>query len=105
METNEKVIGLNAGNYNLKKGAKLALIILLLNVVFQLAAVYQTRYQLASPLIPDNMIWQVNKEFIFHAMVSAIASIIVLLFYFFDKYLFVIILVTMVLIADRLNFV
>lgn len=86
---------------NLKTGAKIALIVLLLNVVGQLAAVYQTRYQLVSPLIPESTIWEISKQFIFHAIVSASASVVALVLYFFDKYLFVIILVGLILIADR----
>ncbi len=92
-------------NNRLKTGAKIALTILLLNVVGQLATVYQTRYQLISPLIPESTIWDINKQFIFHAIVSAIASVAGLLLYFFDKYLLVIILVALVLIADRFIYV
>lgn len=92
-------------NNRLKTGAKIALTILLLNVVGQLAKVYQTRYQLISPLIPESTIWDINKQFIFHAIVSAIASVAGLLLYFFDKYLLVIILVALVLIADRFIYV
>ncbi len=89
----------------LKTGAKIALTILLLNVVGQLAAIYQTRHQLISPLIPESTIWEINKQFVFHAIVSAITSIVGLLLYFFDKYLLVIILVALVLIADRFIYV
>ena len=105
METEQQIIKAHKRNDNLKKGAKVALVILLLNVVGQLATVYQTRYQLVSPLIPESTIWEINKQFIFHAIVSAIASIVGLLLYFFDKYLLVIILVALVLIADRFIYV
>lgn len=88
-----------------KKGAKVALVILLLNVIRQLAAVYQTKYQLESPLIPESAIWEINKQFIFHAVVSAIASVVGLLLYFFAKYLWVIILVVLILIADQYIYV
>jgi type IV secretory pathway TrbL component len=89
----------------LKTGAKIALTILLLNIVGQLATIYQTRYQLISPLIPESTIWEINKQFVFHAIVSAIASVVGLLLYFFDKYLLVIILVALVLITDRFIYV
>ena len=46
----------------LKTGAKIALTILLLNVVGQLATVYQTRYQLISPLIPESTIWEIRSR-------------------------------------------
>ena len=105
METEQQIIKPHKRSDNLKKAAKVALVILLLNVVGQLATVYQTRYQLVSPLIPEITIWEINKQFIFHAIVSAIASIVGLLLYFFDKYLLVIILVALVLIADRFIYV
>ena len=105
METEQQIIEAPKRNDNLKKGAKVALVILLLNVVGQLATVYQTRYQLVSPLIPESTIWEISKQFIFHAIVSAIASLVGLLLYFFDKYLLVIILVALVLIADRFFYV
>lgn len=89
----------------LKNAAKIALTILLLNIVGQLATVYQTRSQLISPLIPESTIWEINKQFIFHAFVSAIAGVVGLLLYFFDKYLLVIILVALVLIAGRFIYV
>lgn len=105
METEHQIIKAHKRNDNLKKGAKIALVVLLLNVVGQLVSVYQTRYQLVSPLIPESTIWEINKQFIFHAIVSAIASIVGLLFYFFDKYLLVIIFVALVLIVDRFIYV
>lgn len=105
METDQQIIKAHKTKDNLKRGAKVALVILLLNVVGQLATVYQTKYQLVSPLIPESTIWEINKQFIFHAIVSAIASIFGLLLYFFDKYLLVIILVALVLTADRFIYV
>ena len=105
MEKDQQIIKAHKKNDNLKKGAKVALVILLFNVVGQLVTVYQTRYQLVSPLIPESTIWEINKQFIFHAIVSAIASIVGLSLYFFDKYLLVIILVALVLLADRFIYV
>ena len=95
----------NQQSSNLKAGAKVALVVLLLNVVGQLAAIYHTRYQLKSPLIPEGTIWHINKQFLFHAIVSASASVVGLLFYFFDKYWFVIILVVLILVTERFIYV
>lgn len=89
----------------LHKIAKLALVSLLLNIVFQIASVYQTRHQLVSPIVPESAIWEINKQFIFQAIVSAIASVIAILLYFFEKYRLVIILATVVLIVGRFIFV
>jgi VIT1/CCC1 family predicted Fe2+/Mn2+ transporter len=105
MEKEQQIIKADTTKDNLQNGAKVALVILLFNVVGQLATVYQTRYQLVSPLIPESTIWEINKQFIFHAIVSAIASIVGLLLYFFHKYLLVIILVSLVLLADRFIYV
>jgi hypothetical protein len=87
---------------NIRTGAKVALVVLLLNVVGQLAAIYQTRQQLISPLIPEGTFWQISEQFVSQAIVSASASVIALLLFFFEKYWFVIILVGMILIAGRL---
>ena len=105
METDKAIAKPIGRKKNLKTGAKVVLVILLLNVVRHLVSVYQTRYQLQSPLIPESTIWEISKQFIFHAIVSAIASIAGLLLYFFDKYLLVIILVVLILIADRFIYV
>ncbi|MES2847669.1 MAG: hypothetical protein V4685_01325 [Bacteroidota bacterium] len=105
MKTEQKIIEAIKRNDNLKKGAKVALVILVLNILRHLAAIYQTRYQLISPVIPESIIWEINKQFIFHAGVSAVAAVVGLLLYFFDKYVLVIALVVMLLIADRFIYV
>jgi hypothetical protein len=86
---------------NLKTAAEISLVVLLLSIVGQLIAVYQTRYQLVSPLIPESAIWEICKQFIFTALISAIVSIIGLIFYFFEKYLWIIILVALTLVSER----
>jgi hypothetical protein len=103
METEQKQA--SRRRRNLKKGAKIALVLIMLNVVGQLATVYQTRHHLASPLIPESAIWQVNKQFVFLAIVSAVVSLLALLLYFFEKYVFVIVLVALTMIASRYIYV
>src|SRR5688572_1224636 len=105
METEQQRIKASKRKDNLKKGAKISLTVLLLYVVGQLAAVYQTRYQLVSPIIPESTIWEINKQFIFTAFVSAIISVVGLILYFFDKYLLVIVLVVLTLIANRFIYI
>ena len=85
----------------LKTGAKISLIVLLLSIVGQFISIYQTSYQLVSPLIPQSTIWEISKQFIFTAFVLTVSCIIGLVLYFFDKYLWVIILVMLTLIASR----
>jgi hypothetical protein len=86
----------------IRTGAKVALVVLLLNVIGQLVAIYQTRQQLISPLIPEGTFWQISEQFVFQAIVSASASVIALLLFFFEKHWFVIILVGLVLVGGRL---
>ena len=102
METEAQLFKASKINSDLKKGAKVALVLMLLNIIWQLANIYKTRYQLVSPLIPESFIWEISKEFVFHAMISAIASIIGLFLYFFEKYLWVIILVALIFILINL---
>jgi len=101
MEAQQIISTTSKKNLNLKKGAKVCMIILLLYVIGELLSVYQTRYELVSPLIPESTIWEINKEFIFHAIVSASVSVVALVLYFFDKYLVAIILVVLTLIINR----
>jgi hypothetical protein len=101
METQQVIWRASRQNLNLKKSAKVSMTILLLYVVAELASVYQTRHELATPLIPESTIWEINKQFIFHATASAIVSVAGLILYFFDKYLLVIILVVLTLIINR----
>lgn len=90
---------------NLKMVAKISLIVLSVFTVGQLAGVYQTRYQLVSPLIPEKTIWAINKQFVFAALVASSAGVIALLLYFFEKYLFVIILIGLTLMASEIVYV
>jgi len=105
METGPQVRKASKRKENLKKGAKVSLTILLLYIVGQLVSIYQTRYQLVSPLIPESIIWEINKQFVFTALISSIVTIVGLILYFFDKYLLVIILVVLTLIANRFIYV
>jgi hypothetical protein len=86
----------------LKTVAKVSLVVLLLSVLGQFIIFYQTKYQLTSPLVPQNTIWMIVKPNIFIGFISTIVSIIALLLYFFDKYILVIILVGLALIWQQL---
>lgn len=105
MEAEQQIIKASKRKDNFKKGAKISLTVLLLYVVGQLATVYQTRSQVVSPIIPESVIWEINKQFIFTAFVSAIISVVGLILYFFDKYLLVIVLVVLTLIANRFIYI
>lgn len=105
MEAEQQIIKASKRKDNFKKGAKISLTVLLLYVVGQLATVYQTRSQVVSPIIPESVIWEINKQYIFTAFVSAIISVVGLILYFFDKYLLVIVLVVLTLIANRFIYI
>jgi hypothetical protein len=85
----------------IKTAAKISLIVLLLTIVGQMIKVYLTKYQLVSPLILENTIWEINKQFIFMAFISTIISIVGLFLYFYEKYLWTIILIAITLISER----
>ena len=82
-----------------------ALILLLLNIVGQLVMVFQTRYQLVSPFIPESAIWSICKQFVFNALIASIVGVIGLILDFFEKHLLVIILVVLTLIAVRFIYI
>ena len=90
-----------AAKDNLKKGAKVSLFVLLLSIVVQFISIYQTSYQLESPLIPETLVWDISKQFVFTAFILTVMSIVGLLLFFYSKYLWVIILVVLTLIASR----
>lgn len=101
METDQPIAVTDKRKKNFEIGAKITLILITSNIIWQLAAIYQTRYQLASPIIPQSAVWDINKQFVFQAIFSASVSLIALILYFFDKYLFVIILVVSALMISR----
>src|SRR4249919_3252639 len=86
---------------NLKTAAKISLVVLSLSAVRQIISVFQIRYQLVSPLIPESSIWEISKQFLFTGLISVICGIVGLIFYFFEKYLWIIILVALTLISER----
>jgi hypothetical protein len=105
MEIEEEIVNENGRKKNLKKGAKVCLVVLTLYIIGQLGTIFRTRHQLVSPLIPESIIWPINKQFIFTAFVAAIGNMIGLILYFYEKHLLVIILVALTLIAGRFIYI
>lgn len=87
---------------NLKKGAKAALIILSLSILRQLVFVYEIKYALTSPLVPESAIWEICKEYIFKASFLTVSCIAAIILYFYDKYVSIIILTVLALVVIRL---
>ncbi|PZR24748.1 MAG: hypothetical protein DI535_20965 [Citrobacter freundii] len=84
-----------------KTAAKISLTLLLLYIICQFLGIYQTIYQLTSPIIPKDTIWEINKQFVFKALIASIIALIALLFYFFEKYIVIVILIILTLIVSR----
>jgi hypothetical protein len=85
----------------LKVGAKVCLIVLLIASVRQFISVYQIHYMLDSPLIPKDTIWQISKQYIFIAFIMTVSCMIGLALYFYNKYLWIITLTVLTLIGSR----
>jgi hypothetical protein len=75
---------------NLKAGAKISLIVLLISIVLQLLSFFQTTYVLTSPIISEKVILDIVEPFILNALISTIICIIALIFFYYSKYLFTI---------------
>lgn len=105
MEAIQKIDIATGKTGNIELIAKITLVIIMLSVIGNLVAIYQTRYQLESPLLPKSIIYEINKQFIFHALVSAIVSVIAFILYIFEKYVWVIVLVVLTLIVSRYIYV
>jgi hypothetical protein len=88
-----------------KTGAKISMIILLLATVGQFVSAYQTSYQLVTPVIPKSTIWEINKQFIFIAFIFTITSLLSLVLYFYEKYLWIIIMIVLILIGSRFIYI
>ncbi len=105
MDTERELTKPGKPKNNLQVAAKISLAVLLFSVAGHLVAVFQTRYQLVSPLIPESTIWEITKQFIFFALVYSVSSIVGLVFYFYKKYLWVIILAVLTIIIGRFIYV
>ena len=90
-----------------KRLAKVSLIVCLALVILQLLSIYQTRRQLVSPLIPRSTGDEIlsdsmslfGMDYILTPVLFSIATFIGLLFYFYKKYLVVVLIGIIFLIA------
>ncbi|HNJ95026.1 MAG TPA: hypothetical protein PKL81_13605 [Ferruginibacter sp.] len=63
-------------------------ILLILHVVVSLLgyiSFFQTEYQLVSPLIPSNLVWQIARHSMIASIISGSLLVPSLLFYFFQR--------------------
>jgi hypothetical protein len=85
----------------LRIGARTALVILNFFLLIQFVEMYRTEYELITPLIPKSIIWEINRQYAFVAFELAAANMIALLFYYWRKYLLVIIFICLALLITR----
>lgn len=81
--------------------SKVALVVLNFFLLLQFVNMYQTAYQLVTPLIPKSIIWEINRQYAFVAFVLTGVNIISLLLFFWKKHIAVVIVVAIALIASR----
>lgn len=75
--------------------------LLLLYIISELLRIYQTRQELASPLIPEAVVQQINQQYILHAVVSSIMLLIAVGIYLLKRYWWAILLVAITLVGNQ----
>jgi hypothetical protein len=85
----------------LKICAIVSLCLLGLFIVGQILNIYQTRQDLASPLIPEILVRQINQQYVLHAVVSSIMLLIAVAMYLFRRYWWTILLVAITLVGNQ----
>jgi hypothetical protein len=83
----------------LRLWARISLVVLLLSIVKQFIGILQIQYQLTSPFIPESGILSIVRLFLIVGLITTLVSIAGLLFYFLEKYKWVIILAALALIG------
>jgi hypothetical protein len=81
--------------------ARIALVVLLLSLVRQFIVILQYQYQLTTPFIPQNTVLQIIRPLLITGLITTIASLVILLFYFFEKYVWVILWTAIALIGPH----
>ena len=85
----------------LKICAIVSLCMLGLFIAGQILNIYQTRQDLASPLIPDIVVRQINQQYALHAVVSSIMLLFAVAIYLFKRYWWTILLVAITLVGNQ----
>lgn len=86
---------------NIKIGANVSLIAILLLLLKQLIVIYQNLHQLASPLVPESTVLLIIKPIVFIGIGLAFTSIVATIRFFYEKYLLVIILAFLTIIWQQ----
>ena len=85
----------------LKTCAIVCLGLLGLFIISQFLNSYQTGQELASPLIPDAVVQQINQQYLLHAVVSSIMLLIAVGIYLLKRYWWAILLVAITLVGNQ----
>src|ERR1700743_1617900 len=72
-----------------------------LYIFIQFLSSYQTRRELASPLIPDSVVRQISQQYLLHAVVSSIMLLIGVGIYLLKRYWWAILLVAITLAGNQ----
>jgi hypothetical protein len=81
--------------------SKVALVVLNFFLLMQFVSMYQTEYQLVTPLVPKNVLWEINRQYAFVAFVLTGVNIVSLLLFFWKKHMAVVIVIAIALAASR----
>lgn len=88
----------------LKISALVCLGLLLLSVISEFLSAYQTRQELASPLIPATLRQEISQQYLFHAVVNFIMLLIAVGIFLLKRYWWAILLVAITLVGNRYLF-
>ncbi len=89
---------INSSKLNSKNIAKITLVIIFLLAVKQFVGVFQTRYQLVSPLIPESVIAEIIRPLMYNGVIAVAVYIAAQVLYLNRKYIAVMVLGAVVII-------
>jgi hypothetical protein len=78
--------------FDLKRVAKVSIIVILIRITYLIALFFQTEAQLTSPVIPASTILMIVRPSLIEALLSTIAVIAAQLFFYYPRFLITIII-------------
>ena len=87
---------------DIKKVAKVAVIVILVRTAYLLGLFFQTEYQLVSPLIPASTILTIARPFLIEALISILGLIAAQLFFYYSRFLITIIICAVIFLYSYL---
>lgn len=86
----------------LKKSAALAMVLLSIYTIGQFVSIYQTRHQLVSPVILENIVWEISRPFFHTVFVLSIVNLVLFILFFFKRYILVVVLAVLSVVLTKL---